>query len=434
MKGEINRVSYNITNPAPAAVDDLFVLQPGETVSLEPLTNDYDPDNEPLSLLAVEANQLSGVLQQQAQFLQYQSPEVSPQRGFERFSYTNTDGDDGNGKGWVTLVYAPPEERTLSFDGLDDFVLIKANDSPDLKDNFTIAAWIYLDGWGEHSTGFGRIFDKENVVFFPNGYDHSFYNDESLVCYFQLGNGEVTAVNSPRASLNLNTWHFVAVTFNLQSPQKIRLFIDGREQSVTVPIPGTAWPASAVESNLLDPVRIGESVNGNRAFEGRIAALYVSRAQTNPSENPSPSQLLAFWNFSEGRGSRTKDTVGLVEGQINGARWSVRDFPWQPVLDYFPLIRDNGDGWWQDPTLGWMRADDFPWTFLTGIGWSYFVGAGEGNFIFYPNSFSTGWLQGNPIHYPWLYSIARKGWIYHQPGSPWFYDPANAQWFEASKS
>jgi subtilisin-like proprotein convertase family protein/subtilisin family serine protease len=193
-RGGIYRRFIHILDPRPVGRNDLYPVLSGEPTILPVLRNDLDPDGDLLRLTRVGGAFSGTVTVREDGTLEYLSPPGFT--GVDRIQYELTDDSDGSSSGWVTVIVQESGEVALDFDGEDDYMVLNSAPSIQTTDRFTLEAWIYPEDWGEYVTGFGRIYDRDTLVFFLNGFDHSFYNDRSLVAYFILDNGQAVAANS----------------------------------------------------------------------------------------------------------------------------------------------------------------------------------------------------------------------------------------------
>ncbi len=99
-------ITFNVENAAPIAVDDSFIMRPGQVLDLPPdlglLSNDSDPDGDALSVTTITLGSQAGSL---VAFTDG-SFTYTPRAGFigtETFSYTISDGLGGSDTGTITF-------------------------------------------------------------------------------------------------------------------------------------------------------------------------------------------------------------------------------------------------------------------------------------------------------------------------------------------
>lgn len=97
-------VTVSATNRSPIALDDLATTEEDVPVTLSPLTNDSDPDGNPLAISTVGSPSHGTVVTNADQTITY-----APEPGFsgiDAFAYTVEDGAGGNDSGVVTISVA----------------------------------------------------------------------------------------------------------------------------------------------------------------------------------------------------------------------------------------------------------------------------------------------------------------------------------------
>jgi hypothetical protein len=97
----------------------------------------------------------------------------------------------------------------LSFDGVDDYVIVSDNNSLDLPDNLTIEAWVFIRGNLSSSAS--------PVVVKSNNYQINIFNDRIR---FSTSGGILDHLTT----VQLNKWIYIAATFD---GSQMKLFING---------------------------------------------------------------------------------------------------------------------------------------------------------------------------------------------------------------
>ena len=433
-KGAVKRRLVRILDPRPVGRNDLFVVQSGETVDLPVLSNDLDPDGDPLRLLAVDGS-FPGQAEVLANGIRYSPPEEFT--GVARISYQLTDDSDGQSTGWATIVVQDNPDVALQFDGVDDYLRLPPTSSVGMTDNFTAEAWIYPETYGEYVTGFGRIFDRGTFVFFLNGFDHGFYNDQSLVVYLITNDGISHAINTGTSTLKLNIWQHVAVSYKSSDINPVRIYINGRPMAVSyVPEVNLDPPTRPIASNSDSFLYMGESDTGARAFKGKMTEFRVwNRAMTDFAIQSNSDRRLtgqefgvvlylplnrSFEPYAPSAGSYTG------EAEIYEAQRVPLEIPWEAFVNHFNLLDDYRNGWWEDRILGAVYGDRYPWIYTESLKWMY-AGHPEGTleYVLYPAASNWGWLYTGFGKYPWFYRYSTDSWLWHFPqpvGPGWYYD------------
>ena len=430
-KGGAKRRLVQVLDPRPVARNDLYPVLAGSTIELPVLSNDLDPDADPMRLVGLSGSYLGSATLQENGTILYTAP--SRAGHVDRIRYHLSDDSDGESTGWATVVVQASSDVSLEFDGVDDFMRIPPTTEITLSNRFTVEAWIYPESWGEYVTGFGRIYDRNTFVFFLNGFDHSFYNDRSLVAYFITSDGRAIAANSVRDVLVLDKWQHVALTYDTSDLVKsVRMYVDGREVGLTYPLPNTAAPRFPVSDNRGEYLYMGETENGARAFKGKMTEFRIWNRVLSPATlqlqhdrrltgNESGLQLYLPLNQSLGP-QALSNALFKGSAEIFEARRVPPQLPWDDLVARYSMIQDPGNGWWLERTLGWLYGDAFPWVYLQSLEWVY-TGHGSGgtNYLLYPVRNNWGWLSTNPILYPWIYRIEGQSWMWYVEGT---YQPA----------
>jgi hypothetical protein len=193
--------------------------------------------------------------------------------GFWKFDGNALDssgnGNDGTNVGGTYV--AGHSGQAIDFDGATDHVAISDDSSLDFTDEMTISAWIRPRSYGGTNSETGRIVDK-NYMFYissyvPNGL--SFYT--------------TTVFSSDPNIISMNTWQYVAVTFDSNAPSNQIIYYKNGVQNGT----------STYTTSLSDSTQeffIGNSQALNRYFDGSIDEVKVwNRALT-------PNEILADYN------------------------------------------------------------------------------------------------------------------------------------------
>ena len=124
-----------------------------------------------------------------------------------------------------------------------------------------MVAWIYPTGYVEHGVlGYGRILDKgTKILLFLHNETDPDWNDRSVVWY--LDGSSLVGITSPAESIQLNTWYFVAGTYDGTT---MRIYINGKEAASGTGLSGN------VDSHSANPLKIGNNAAGDRTFAGNI--------------------------------------------------------------------------------------------------------------------------------------------------------------------
>ncbi|MBT3220075.1 MAG: hypothetical protein HN348_13375 [Proteobacteria bacterium] len=236
---------------------------------------------------------------------------------------------------------------SLHFDGVDDHVAM--GEAAGLgAEIFTVECWFRWDGEGNDAASSGT----GGVDFYPlvgkgrgesdDGPEDMNYGlgiglDGVLVADFEDydsgDNHPVHGVTDVRDGL----WHHGAVTYD---GQKWAIYLDGL-LDVELSTDG-AQPRYDSEQHFA----VGTAMNTNGTADGRFRgaidevrlwSVALSQAEIQANVNQaltSGNGLLARWGFDEGLGAVANDSVGGIDGEIDGAAW-VADAPFNVNLPPF---------------------------------------------------------------------------------------------------
>lgn len=193
-------------------------------------------------------------------------------------AYDSVGNNHGNiyGATWSTGKI----NSALSFDGVDDYVeVIDSDDSLDIEDNITIAAWVKLDYFnlhdhdyfvGKQPTGTSRTNYPGNYIFRTtplNGY---------LVFHHQTGTGDhQISKYSSTYGIVAGEWQHCSVT--LVEGGNVNFYIDG-SQAGTVPQLGTFGLLND------EPVRIGTRKDEWSYFFGLLDEICIFKRALSAEE------------------------------------------------------------------------------------------------------------------------------------------------------
>jgi len=202
----------------------------------------------------------------------------------------------------------PLHDSALSFDGIDDYVMVSNHASLHMTDSFTIAAWIYMEEYTEWASIVtkGNKPNVNNYTIHQSGPNGPKYKTEfGKLRFTGCADLPVLPVES-ETILPLRTWHFVAITFN---GIKISFYLNG-ELDGSIDVRG---PLCTNEENLYIGVdHPGSSEYWHGALdEIRIWNSSLSRNQIREvmegSGVPLEFALVGYWAFDEGSGSIAHD-------------------------------------------------------------------------------------------------------------------------------
>ncbi len=210
----------------------------------------------------------------------------------------------------------------LSFDGVDDEVVVPDAPSLDITTALTMEAWIYPTGPGGGGVEGGEIINKENA------YEIARFAD-GTIRYALMKNGGWIWVNTGCVA-PLGQWTHVALAWD-NATQQVRVYCNGS-------LAYTGTFAGPVDVSTY-PLRIGRrQFQGGSAFAGVIDEVLlwnVARTQAQiqtdmMSRAPAANVpgLVGSWTFDEGAGTTAVDVSGHHNHGTLGAGVTVRMPQW----------------------------------------------------------------------------------------------------------
>lgn len=185
-------------------------------------------------------------------------------------------------------------DASMDFDGTDDYIVATTTALFDALPRFSVAAWVYLDGWG--GGNYGRIFDKGQNSGGYVGRGLFVCNDGGVNCnsqslsFYQSFNTDTYSGwwSSPANSLSTGQWYHVAIAYdNTSTANDPVMYINGRSVTVTE----NSTPAAGTADDDADAdLYIGNRYDTTRAFNGqiddfRIYGYELSQAQVKKVMN-----------------------------------------------------------------------------------------------------------------------------------------------------
>ena len=185
-------------------------------------------------------------------------PNTVPTQGLVSSWGTTAAAEDsvGNNNGTLQgpVAYAPGVVgEGFGFNG-NDSVQVSDNPTLDITNQLSIAAWIYPTANG------GEIVNKYDGT---NGYAFGIDASAGQTLFLELGGDTYRGVTH----LPLNTWNFVAATFD---GSVARLYINGEYDAQSSAVGGN----STIPTNS-GPLTIGADQNGQNGFTGQINAVLL---------------------------------------------------------------------------------------------------------------------------------------------------------------
>ncbi|UCE17294.1 MAG: VCBS repeat-containing protein [Gemmatimonadota bacterium] len=216
-------------------------------------------------------------------------------------------------------------ESALEFNGENSSVSCPATSSLHLTGTLTIEAWIKPTAWGEFPTfGLGRVLDKTNITLsLIESYPP--LNNHSLDLQLIHSGGTVSHSNTPEATIVLDEWQHIAVTYDGQTA--VRMFINGTEQTVTHTIP----PSGNIGDNGIYDLIMGNDAQGSYTFDGVIDEVRLWNSIRTEEDIVATMEtyvvgnepgLVGYWHMNEGAGEILTDYSGHHnDGTMVDALW-----------------------------------------------------------------------------------------------------------------
>ena len=175
--------------------------------------------------------------------------------------------NDNNGDISGATFYTA-EGGYFDFDGSDDVIEIDNHSSLDISPNITISVWINPSGFGE--SNYGRIIDsKDSYNFFMDNTGGGGTGTNAI--RYWPNTGSALSVNN---AVTLNQWANFTVT---QTGANVVIYKNGFSI-------GTSSSYTTLPSIGANKVRIGNSLAGDRAFDGKISQVLVYNRTLTASE------------------------------------------------------------------------------------------------------------------------------------------------------
>lgn len=199
--------------------------------------------------------------------------------------------------------YTTPDNRSsgncLSFDGINDGVMVPNHTSLQITANLTVEGWINNNA----ASGGDRDWISKHTATNANLVGFRFQTNGGGAISFNVGNGPGTAKGAS-STIPINEWHHVAGTYD---GSNVLLYIDGAL---------AASNTGAVMGNNSQPLYIGDFFDNGTFFMGQIDEVRiwnVVRTQAQIRDNMcrtltgSEPNLAAYWRMNQGSGGTITD-------------------------------------------------------------------------------------------------------------------------------
>jgi len=207
-------------------------------------------------------------------------------------------------------------EYKLNFDGhreyveyphANDHVYVQHHDSLNITENITIQATVEVDEIDFRA--------QEHTILERKDYRLAFNGDQNVSLLLRNQSHEVVILDFPHENLSLRETEYTYTAMYDFLNETIKLYVDDY-------LLGTKNFSGKLNTRI-DGLRIGQRSENRHLFNGRMreVRLYDTYFDTNtPTELPLTG-LVSHWEFNEGQGNITYDSVGENHGEIHGAEW-----------------------------------------------------------------------------------------------------------------
>ena len=240
-------------------------------------------------------------------------------------SINGYDGTLANGPQWQAGLL----QGGLRFDGIDDTVDIGPESALDnlAGNRVTLTAWIYASSWGEGA--YGRIVDKSNATFPTAGWAFELYGPIQGLLFQHAYSGGLGSWSTPANSIQLNTWHHVALVYNGSlAANDPEIYIDGVARTVTRSSSPSGTPTDDSAINFT----IGNHAQSTvRTFDGTLDDIRLFDSLLSAAEIVElaiPPGPVAHWKLDETVGPAAVDSAGGHDGT-----WTNGPVPVAGALD-----------------------------------------------------------------------------------------------------
>jgi photosystem II stability/assembly factor-like uncharacterized protein len=229
----------------------------------------------------------------------------------------------------ITMSSSQNNNYALQFDGIDDEVNMGFSSILDITGDITISVW-----YKTVSPYWGALVCNHRHISPDNGYElcsSSLYAEGGFVFFECALNDSFTGQKdrlSTNAVFNDGQWHYITAVYTPNGYSRVKIFVDGIEQTGYYHSPGVPLPAIGATPGY--PFRVG-AANSQAFFDGVIDEVSIwnvawtqAEVQANMFSKVSAYEpgLVGYWSFNEGAGDTAYDYSGNGNhGAIHGATW-----------------------------------------------------------------------------------------------------------------
>ena len=249
--------------------------------------------------------------------------------GYYGDRYFDTDFNDSMSVGpfcWNSCENCILPNRSLSFDGVDDYVVFPDAVSLNPSAQISIGAWVKTTSLGNRQSIITKPYTEENEPY----YQYHLEIRSAGELYFALSiNGTRTYLQTTNPVVQPNVWYFILATYD---GQQLEISINGVDSETSTAASGN------LDTYSMD-TWLGKLCNTCTLFEGELNEVFIFDRALSEAEGAtilanglagSENGLVGYWNFNDGEGETLTDlSPNGNNGTIYGATWSD-DVPQEP--------------------------------------------------------------------------------------------------------
>lgn len=180
-------------------------------------------------------------------------------------------------------------QRTMEFDGTDDYVHFPDHDKLSFTDGsgtdrpFSASAWVYLDS----TTGTRCVLSKEDYNASNRsewGFNIAAGKAQGAIVAASGNTGKIRTGNT--TTLSATTWYHVAMTYSAsETVSGIRLYVNGAEEAAyTTTLDTTMTGMSNTAAKLYIGINSGTMGSNFYDFDGKISGVLVFNRELSATE------------------------------------------------------------------------------------------------------------------------------------------------------
>ena len=220
------------------------------------------------------------------------------------------------------------QSGALYFDGVDDYVLVPGNNKLNGLNNIPIETWLYSKNFNTSPCA-----DCAPIVWNQGKSNpYRFATGNSRIVSLALFNGTSTVSLSSSKSLNVNTWHHIAGTYD---GSKIRIYIDGvatdsvastftisyasTTADVWIADPATGWGGILEETRIWDYARTNSEIKAGmvKTFPTSTSGLVLQYSYDDGKPYKNNTSITSIKDISSYKNNGTPTNFRLTDTVSN---------------------------------------------------------------------------------------------------------------------